>query len=178
MFTTTKIALSAVIILATAFSASAATKPRITLSEHIAIHQIANDMVHALVQAGCCRHRPHSSAAAATVPLTPAEQVARKWRLPWTLSLSAFGNLFWRRRRAPNTTSATRTRRRSASSFYDIHLPLVAIGPARRQSASYGVDGNSTRLETSAWTALVVPLIPGFARRPLGTGGIKGNGPR
>ena len=61
--------------------------------------------------------------------------------LPWTLSLSAFGNLFWRRRRAPNTTSATRTRRRSASSFwrpvggllptqYDIHLPLVAVGAA------------------------------------------------
>jgi hypothetical protein len=43
MFTTTKIALYALIILATAFSASAATKPRITLSEHIAIHQIAND---------------------------------------------------------------------------------------------------------------------------------------
>jgi hypothetical protein len=47
MFTTTKIALYALIILATAFSASAATKPRIT-SEHIAIHQIANDTTSAL----------------------------------------------------------------------------------------------------------------------------------
>src|SRR4029077_18006038 len=37
--------------------------------------------------------------------------------LPLTLSLSDFGNLFWRRRRAPNTIKqSTRTRRVSADS--------------------------------------------------------------
>ncbi|MGB5183659.1 MAG: hypothetical protein WBO12_15930 [Xanthobacteraceae bacterium] len=67
IFTTTKIALSAVIILATAFSASAATKPRITPSEHhIAIHRSG--------QKQFVRHRAGFEAFA-LVPRAPAGSV-------------------------------------------------------------------------------------------------------
>jgi hypothetical protein len=69
MFTTTKITLSAAIILGTAFSASAATKPRVSPNEQIAIrHSSHKQLVHRQSGLGAFALVPQAPAGSADDP--------------------------------------------------------------------------------------------------------------